>query len=789
MNQKAYRVLEFDRILAMLEEECVSEFGAEYARALEPSVYRLEVVTAQQETAEAVSYILMSGSSPVHSFDDIRQALDKARLGSALTPAELLAVARTLSASRGLNRQLLNALTPDKRLYGYAVGLASYREVEEEIRRCILGEEEIADTASHDLARIRRAIRACHVRIRDKMNSLIRSPQYQKYLQEPIITIRNDRYVVPVRQEFRGQVAGLVHDQSGSGQTLFVEPMAVVEINNELKELMGQEREEIQRILRDLTEQVGRYEADITQSLGLMAQLDFVFAKGKLALRMNAVEPVINDSGYIRVVHGRHPLIDPKAVVPMDLWLGEDFSTLVITGPNTGGKTVTLKCCGLMALMAQSGLHVPGDSGCTFPIFDEIYADIGDEQSIEQSLSTFSSHMTNLVDILKRVTHRSLVLLDELGAGTDPTEGAALAIAILERLTAAHVRTLATTHYSELKVYALSTPGVENASVEFDVASLRPTYRLSIGVPGKSNAFEISKRLGLEDALIERAKQHLSQEQLRFEDVIQDAEYHRQLAEVERKLAEEARREMEELRQAAEKERRGLLEQRDRLLREGREEAQRMVRRARNEADQIIAELKRAKGQMLDMSSRDRAIQQARDAFRQTEKNWVPEEERQAAADAGRPLERVEAGQWVTLADVGQVGKVVSCNDKGEVQVQVGALRLMTKLKNLRPGPRGQEQKQLSRQERRAPAIRMNSVPMELDIRGKMGEEGIMLVDKYLDEAVMAGLTEVNIIHGKGTGALRAAIVGHLRNHPHVASFRGGKYGEGDAGVTVVTLR
>ena len=788
MNERTYRILEFDKILQMLSEQCVSSLGSAEAERLTPSVHRIEVVRWQQETSEAYDYLMQSGVSPVHSFDDITASLNKARIDGMLQPKERLACRLMLAASRGLRRALLEGCEPASLLGGYAAGLISEKPVEDEIERCILGEDEIADAASPELYRIRRDIKGCHARIRDRMNRMIHSPQYAKYLQNPIITMRNDRYVIPVRAEYRANVPGLIHDQSGSGATLFVEPMAVVEINNELKELMGKEREEIERILLLLSALVARHQEEMGFSLGVMAHLDFVFAKAKLSAQMKAISPKIEEGMRLRIVQGRHPLIDQDKVVPSNFWMGEGFTTLIITGPNTGGKTVTLKTCGLFAVMAQAGLHIPAGEGSYLPIFTDVFADIGDEQSIEQSLSTFSSHMKNIVSILREVNERSLVLLDELGAGTDPTEGAALAISILERLTARGVLTLATTHYSELKAYALSTAGVENASVEFDVASLAPTYRLSIGIPGKSNAFEISRKLGLEAAVIDRAQEYLSQEQIRFEDVIQNAEYHRQLAEKEREQAELARRESERLKQQVQQERKRLEEQREKILTRAREEAARLIRKSKNEMDAIIGELK-AQRDKAGAADRDRTIQQARDRMRGNERELEAAAPRGGEpADQGKPLTKVEVGQTVWVANLEKNGVVLSAATRGgEVQVQVGSMKLNAKLKNLRAA--AQEEKKKPVIEKRESRLAMPSVGLELDIRGYDAESGVMEMDKYLDSAYMGGLKEVSIIHGKGTGILRDAVQRRLRRHPLVDTFRLGNYGEGETGVTIVKFK
>ncbi len=786
MDARTRKVLEYDTILKSLAEECVSPLGEAQAAELVPFTYRIEVDRAQKETQEAVDFIVRTGSSPLYAFDDVTAELNKARVGSMLSCGELLRIRRFLTTSRQTRSSLLADTEPMSVIYELAQNLCSLHLLEDEIDRCILSEDEVSDHASPELASIRRSMRLCNQRIRDKLNAMIRSSAYANVLQDPIITLRNDRFVVPVRAEYRSSVPGMVHDQSGSGATLFIEPMAVVEINNELRELSLKEKEEIERILTELTKRVAAYFQQILTATENLGRLDFVFAKGKLSMSMQGCAPRINDAGgVLRIRNGRHPLIDPKAVVPITLWLGEDFSTLIITGPNTGGKTVTLKTCGLFAAMAQSGLHIPAGDGSEIPLFDDVYADIGDEQSISQSLSTFSSHMTHIVDILDKATEHSLVLLDELGAGTDPTEGAALAIAILEHLHDRGILTLATTHYSELKAFALAAPGVENGSVEFDVASLRPTYHLSIGIPGKSNAFEISRKLGLPEALIAQAQEKLDANTIRFEDVIENAEYHRQLAEKEKELAVRARQEMEETRAKADREAKRLEEQRTKILEEAREEAARIVRRAKQETQEITAQLRRLRDDS-GQSERDRTIQQNRDRLRELEKETLPGIAEADPAEGEAP-ETVKAGDTVYLVHVGQEGTVLGApNDKGEVGVQVGPMKMTAKLSQLRLI---KPSKKKTAEVRREARLRLASVPMELDIRGKDTQEGVAEMELYLDQAVMGGLKEVSVIHGKGTGLLRDAVHQALRKNKHVDSFRLGRYGEGETGVTIVRLK
>ncbi|MBR6442856.1 MAG: endonuclease MutS2, partial [Clostridia bacterium] len=597
MKERTLRVLEFTRIREMLAEGALTEAGAEKCRTLEPVDDLASAQALQAETEEAAVILQYTGGHPMTAFPDIRPALAICEKGGTLSAGMLLNVAELLRSSRAARDALVTERENTPILKAKAEGLFTARNIEKDITEAIISEDEIADRASSELFNIRRHLRGAQDRIRDKLNQMIHSAALQKALQDPIITVRNNRYVLPVKAEYRSSVPGLVHDQSSSGATLFIEPMAAVEMGNELKQWELKEQQEIERILAALSAEVAPYADSMLETEELLAELDFIFAKGLLSRRFVCVSPKLNNEGRLKIIRGRHPLIDPEKVVPSTIWLGDKdtFTTLVITGPNTGGKTVTLKTVGLFTLMAQAGLQVPADLGTEMAVFEQVFADIGDEQSIEQSLSTFSGHMTNIVEIMHEVTPRDLVLFDELGAGTDPTEGAALAQSILTRLLHIGVRTLATTHYSELKAFALTTKGVENASVEFDVETLRPTYRLSIGVPGKSNAFEISRRLGLPENLIDAARKLLSGNAIRFEDVIANAEYHRQVAEKERQLAEEANRETIRLRNEAEQLRREMEQKREQALRKAREDAKHIVDQARRESESVIAELKKMK--------------------------------------------------------------------------------------------------------------------------------------------------------------------------------------------------
>ena len=791
MTERSLRVLEFHKIRAELSKYCVSDMGKEKCEALVPTNRIADVRRMQQETEEARVVLTYLGGTPMIPFADVRASLHLAEIGSALSPRALLDIAACLRAARAARDALVTDRDNTPMLTANASRLSTNRTLEQAIGDAILSEEEIADRASPELFTIRRKMRSCNERVRERLNGMIHSPTTQKYLQEAIITMRADRYVLPVKQEYRGMVPGIVHDQSATGATIFVEPMAVVEIGNELKQLIASEKAEIDRILRALSAQVAPDAAAIADNLAILAQLDFAFAKASLAREMMACEPKVNDEGRIDIRRGRHPLIDPQKVVPLDIRLGADFTTLIITGPNTGGKTVTLKTTGLFTLMAQSGLQLPAEHGTELAVFDDVFADIGDEQSIEQSLSTFSGHMTNIVSILTQVTPDSLVLFDELGAGTDPTEGAALAQAILSTLLDMHTRTVATTHYSELKEYALTTENVENASVEFDVTTLRPTYRLSIGIPGKSNAFEISRKLGLPEFVIGKAKELLSKEQVRFEDVIANAEYHRQVAEKERQIAEEASREMVAIRNQAEAERKKLEEQRERSIKKAKEEAKRIVENARRESDAIIAELramKKAGG------AQEHEIQRVRKQV-DTAQEALADKPEEAAGEVPKS---VKVGDMVHIASMDVDATVMSLPDaKGYLQLKVGMMKMRAQMSDLRTlsltqklikkEQKKQEHKRAMREQR--VDVMTRPVRQELDVRGMALDEAIPEVQKFLDDAMLSSLGEVSIIHGNGTGILRAGIQDCLRRHPCVSSFRLGRYGEGETGVTIVSLK
>ena len=785
MKERTLRVLEFNKILTRLADFALTDLGRERCMQLAPKENLTQALEALEETEEAQVILTYLGGSPLVGFSDVRPWLTMAEKGASLSPKALLEIARSLTAARAARSALVTERENTPRVTGLASHLQTFRQLEEAITNAIISEEEISDHASTALYDIRRHIRQANEKVREKLNSMVHGSGFSKYLQESIVTVRNGRYVIPVKQEYRQFVPGLVHDQSSTGATLFVEPMAVVELGNELKQWTAKEREEIERILAELSAQVGSQSEMISLNISILADLDFIFAKGQLSRDMNGILPHMNNEGKLRLVKARHPLISRDTVVPCDLWMGEDFTTLIVTGPNTGGKTVTLKTVGLLTLMAQSGLHVPANLGTTLSVFDQVYADIGDEQSIEQSLSTFSSHMTNIVEIMRDVTSRDLVLFDELGAGTDPTEGAALAQTILDTLLKRQVRTLATTHYSELKAYALSTPGVENASVEFDVATLKPTYRLSIGVPGKSNAFEISRRLGLGEEIIEEAKKLLSANDVRFEDVIAGAEYQRQVAEKEREIAEQARAETVRLRNEAEALYREMELRRQNSERKAKEEGRRIVENARREAEDVITQLKKMKkegaaGREAEVNALRQRMQQSLDGLSEglLEKNPT----------LAPPPKDLKPGDLVDIIHLGTRGTVLSKPDaKGEVQLQAGIMKLKANISQLRLVEQKQPPKKKSTVMVHSQSA-SRTVRMECDVRGMALDEALIEVEHYLDEAVMAGMNEVAIVHGKGTGTLRAGIQKHLKTYPHVKSVRLGQYGEGETGVTIVTL-
>ena len=791
MNEKALHTLEYDKIVSLLEARATSAPGKALCRELAPLTDLFEINTMQEETACAVGRIFAKGSVSFGNTYDVSASMLRLELGSALGIHELLMVAKLLE-----NAGLVRAYgrkeredAPDDVLTPSFNALEPLPQATAEIRRCILSEEEISDNASSKLRQIRKNIKSAGERIHTELNKII-STHAKDYLQDSLVTTRDGRYCIPVKSEYKNSVAGIVHDMSSSGSTLFIEPASVVRLNNEIRELEIEEQKEIEVILANLSEMLSAYVGLIRNDYALMRRLDFIFARASLAISMNASRPLINSEGIIDLRKARHPLIDKKKVVATDIRLGETFDLLIITGPNTGGKTVTLKTTGLLVLMGLSGLHIPAADRSRIALFREVYADIGDEQSIEQSLSTFSSHMTNIVDFLDKADTDSLVLFDELGAGTDPTEGAALAVAILDSLHAKGVRTLATTHYSEIKVYALKTPGVENASCEFDVATLSPTYRLLIGVPGKSNAFAISRKLGLSENIIDDAKSLLTDQQETFEDVISDLEMKRRSLEKEKEDAERATREIEKLKKDLEYQKSHLEEQKKKLIAQSQVEARKILQDAKDYADKSISYFAKHGG-----FASGKELEKERQNLRSQIKDLDGK-----IGDIGKDPSRTGS---LTAKDlkVGDAVRVISLNLKGTVStlpdakgylfVTLGIMRTKVKLSDL---------EKIDEAEIIAPGVKKSSTgklriekskaaTTEINLLGMTVDEACMELDKFIDNAALAHLPSVRIVHGKGTGALRKGVQQYLKRNKHVKSFRLGEYGEGDAGVTIAEIR
>ena len=792
MNEKTLKTLEYYKIIKKLEAKAESELGREKIREIVPLTRMDEIERLQEETREAYNILIKRSAPPLFGINDIESSIRRIEKGGILEAAGLLDVADSLRVSRRLKSYLKN--NDGDRESEYPIlenligSLEAYRRIEEEISGAIVSEDEISDNASSSLKNIRRDKKNKNDSIRSKLNSIINSEKYQKILQDNIITVREGRYVVPVRQESRGSIKGIVHDMSSSGATVFIEPMSIVNLNNELRELELKELEEIQRILERLSGLVLEEAHGIIMNQKILQELDCIFAKGKLALDMKAVKPILNNEKKINLKKARHPLLAEKDVVPIDIYLGQEFNSLVVTGPNTGGKTVTLKTVGLLTAMAQSGLHIPADFNSEIGVFSKIFADIGDEQSIEQSLSTFSSHMTNIVRILDEVDERSLVLFDELGAGTDPTEGAALAMSILDHLLRRKIRTIATTHYSQLKVYALTTEDVANASVEFDVETLSPTYRLLIGVPGKSNAFEISKRLGLQDYIIDSARNLISEENIEFEDVLQSLEKDRLEAEENRIRSEHHKIEVERLEEKLAKEEAKTRDMRDKILTRAREEARDILRSAKEDVDDLVGEIRDIHFNV--GRERNKQIEEAQKKL----KTSLGDVESDLAKDilnvkSDNIPKNLKVGDTVRVLAFDQVGEVISeVSDKGEVQVQVGIMKITANIEGLERA-RSEVEEETEIRTRHIIKSKARNVDTEIDLRGKNLGEALMDVDKYIDDAYIAGLKQIEIIHGKGTGILRSGITSYLKNHTHVASYRLGEFNEGGDGVTIVTLK
>ena len=781
---KNYRALELDKILEMVAKEATCPDAAELARAIQPVYTAAEARHLLEETDAAFVLMAKFGAPSFYGLQNVTNALRRAQAGGGLGLPELLAVGGTLRAIRSLKQWHEKSASVKNALTARFEILAPNKYLEEKIFTCIVSEEEVADAASPALAAIRRKIRAASVRAREQLDKLIRSTSHQKHLQEAIVTQRGGRYVVPVKAEYRGEIPGLVHDTSASGATVFIEPMSVVEANNEIRVLQSDEQDEIARILLELSGEAGEFADSIIDSYQYAVQLNLIFAKAQVAYRMKAVVPVIDESRRTVLHAARHPLIDKDQVVPTDISLGESFDALIITGPNTGGKTVSLKTIGLLTLMAMCGLMIPAGEGSRVAVYRHILADIGDEQSIEQSLSTFSAHMTNIIRILRVADSQSLVLLDELGAGTDPVEGAALATALIEELRRKGARLACTTHYAELKAYALETDGVENACCEFDVATLRPTYRLLIGVPGKSNAFAITRRLGMDGRIVDRAGELVSRENTAFEQVVGRLEESRRALEDQLEQArEEARKARESAKQSEEK-----LEEAERQAQKemdrARQEAALIVQKTRQQADALLNELdelRRQKNKALSAEQKARL----RAGMRDLEKASDPVRRR---SNDGYVLPReLKVGDPVLIFDIDKEATVLEAPKDGQVLVQAGVIKTRVALSNLRLLTKTQQKKQLGRTVTRS--VSTQEASTSLDLRGQNVEEGLMEVDAFLDRASRMHLSQVTIIHGKGTGVLRAGVQKHLRKCPQVKSFRLGTYGEGESGVTIVELK
>lgn len=790
MNEKALRILEYDKIIEQLVQKASSIPGKDLCRNLLPQTDLGVILTNQAHTRDALSRLFKKGGINFGGNKPLGRYLSSLEIGSCLSAAELLVIAGLLENAnriKAYGRKERDDL-PSDTLDEFFDEIEPLTFLSEEIRRCILSEEEIADDASPSLKHIRRSKTIINERIHSQLNSMVNG-SFRTYLQDAVITMRNNRYCIPVKAEYKSQVSGMIHDQSSTGSTLFIEPAAVVDLNNQLKELDLKEKEEIEKILASLSAQTGEHIEAIANNQKILTQLDFIFAKGFLALEQNATEPVFNQEHYLAIRKGRHPLLDKKKVVPIDISLGKDFDLLIITGPNTGGKTVSLKTVGLFTLMGQAGLHIPAADRSELSIFTNVFADIGDEQSIEQNLSTFSSHMKNIVTILEEADENSLCLFDELNAGTDPTEGAALAIAILTTLHNKGIRTMATTHYSELKVFALSTPFVENACCEFDVNSLSPTYRLLVGIPGKSNAFAISSKLGLPDTIIDMAKEEISQEKESFEDLLASLEQSRITIEKEQQQIASYKKEVEELKEKLERKNERIDEIRDRILREANEQARDILQEAKQVADETIRVFQKA-GPGASMKDLEKTRSKVRDSISQKNAKLTLKTEK----PVGKQLKAsdIKLGDSVKILSLGLKGTVNSLPDqKGNLFVQCGIMRSQANIKDLALIEEATiTTPSLSRTN--TGKIKMSksfSVSTEINLLGKTVDEALALLDKYLDDAYLAHLPSVRIVHGKGTGALRNGVHQFLRRTKYVKSFRLGEFGEGDAGVTIAEFK
>ncbi len=807
MNEKSLKILEFHKIISQLTEYAASQPGKAMCQSLVPSSDYEEILTWQTQTTDAVSRVRMKGTISFSGVKEIGDSLKRLEIGSSLNITELLSIssiltvaARARSYGRHEPQEGEDASEEFDSLEPMFKALEPLTPLNNEIKRCILSEDEVADEASPGLAHVRRSMKITADRIHTQLNSMLNSNR--SYLQDAVITMRNGRYCLPVKSEYKNQVPGMVHDQSSTGSTLFIEPMAIVRLNNEMRELEIKEQKEIEAVLASLSTQAASYTEELKLDVDLLSQLDFIFAKAALARHYKCSAPVFNNRGYIHIKDGRHPLLDPAKVVPINLWLGKDFDLLIVTGPNTGGKTVSLKTVGLFTLMGQAGLHIPAWEGSELAVFDEVFADIGDEQSIEQSLSTFSGHMTNIVQILNQADARSLCLFDELGAGTDPTEGAALAIAILSFLHNMKCRTMATTHYSELKVFALSTPGVENASCEFNVETLKPTYRLLIGVPGKSNAFAISKKLGLPDYIIEEAKTHLEAKDESFEDLLTSLEESRLTIEKEQEELKSYKEEISQLKSRLSQKEERLEERRDKILKKANEEAQRILREAKETADTTIRQINKLSSDSGLNKELEAQRTKLRDKLKQTDEKLAIK-----TKGPSKPIspKKLKIGDGVKVLSMNLKGTVSTLpNAKGDLYVQMGILRSLVNIRDLElldeqdvSGPSIPEKNSRYRVAKGSHSAsgsgikvsKSSSISPEVNLIGMTVDEAMPVLEKYLDDAYLAHLETVRVVHGRGTGALKNAVHQRLKKLKYVKDFRLGVFGEGDSGVTIVTFK
>lgn len=780
MNEKAMQKLELPKIREAIKAHAVSSRGQRMVEELRPYATRYEVERALGETQEAADLLEEKGAPPFEGVYDVLDALGYIEKGGTVGAGPILRIGNILKSARHF-KDYVGKEDHHPHLQNLVAGVQPLKSLEEEILYAILGENEIADRASATLFQLRKTLRDKTLSVKDKIQSLVRSNE--KYLQNPTYTVRGDRYVIPVKSEHKGHVPGLVHDQSASGQTLFIEPMSLVHLNNEIKELMLKEKAEIERILEALCAKVAQHQSAVRRNAETVYLLDRIFATARYSLSIQGTRPQVGEGHAFHLEEARHPLIDPEAVVPSTIYMKEEVNSIIITGPNTGGKTVTLKTVGLLHLMAMSGILIPAQDGSIIGWFHDIHADIGDEQSIEQSLSTFSSHMTNIVSILAHADKHALVLFDELGAGTDPMEGAALATAILEYLRKSEVKVLATTHYSELKAYALRTPTTVNASVEFDVETLRPTYRLLIGVPGKSNAFLISKRLGLQDDIIDMARSFIDTEALRFEDLIESLEHKNRRASQDAREAEVLKRQLEEKEKALEEKLARIETIRERALKDAREESRKLLAETKEKADELLRKMRNLEGGMQKKDAR-----QELEALRGELRSAIQSEEKQSLPSAtGKKAKNFKEGQEVLLSTLNQRVTVLTLPDaKGDMTVQAGIMKITVNQKDLLEAGDSKEERKVRKREAR---LNLKAVSASTDVRGLDAVEAADQVDRYLDEALLSGLSEVTVIHGVGTGVLKEAIHQLLRHHPHVKKHREGAYGEGGMGVTVVTLK